>query len=235
MDKIKILDIGAANYVIDDCWLYLKHEIEVILFEPDKRSYDQLKQKGFETYNSALGQKSEMRNLNLTRKPECSSFFVPNTDFLNRFPNKERWDIINTEEVKVKPLDSFDLDVDFIKLDTQGSELEILKGSVQTLKGVLGLEVEVSFVEIYKNQPLFGEVNKFLSENGFEFFEFNTEYRYGRQELNRKGQLAFADALFLRTPEVVSKFNKKKNEKYISIVKAFRKEDLAQELRNLNL
>jgi len=227
MNKLRILDIGAANHKIDNRWRFLNHQIEVILFEPDYRSYVDLKSKCYEVYTCALGSKSETRNVNLTKKAECSSFFVPNIEFLKNFPNKERWDIIEKINVNVRTLDSFKLDVDFVKLDTQGSELDILKGGTKTLKNTLGLEVEVSFIEIYKNQPLFGEINNFLLEYGFEFFEFITEYRYGRQELNRKGQTVFADALFLKTPESVEKMNLEKKEKYITIVKAHGKEDLA--------
>ena len=227
MNTIKILDIGAANHKIENRWRFLGKKIEVILFEPDERSFLKLKYSGHEVYNFALGAKPTVDQLNLTRKPECSSFLMPNTDYLNKFPNKERWDILDSVDIQVRSLDSFSLDLDFIKLDTQGSELDILKGSTETLKNVLGLEVEVSFVEIYKNQPLFGAINQFLLNNGFEFFDFNVEYRYGRQKLNRKGQLAFADALFLKTPETVKKMTPEKRENYISIVKAHNKEDLA--------
>lgn len=203
MNKIKLIDIGAANYQIDKRWIGLPYDLEVFLFEPDTRSLEDLKKLGFTAFSTALSSTPGKRRLNLTRKPQCSSFFKPNLSFLGRFPDVARWEIVGEEDLDVIALDSLGLDVDFIKLDTQGSEEEILIGANETLKGVLGLEIEVAFHEIYHSQPLFGQICSFLHARGFEFFDFITEYRYGRKELDRKGQLAFADALFLRPPETI--------------------------------
>lgn len=235
MSKLRILDIGAANFKIDDRWINLNHIIEPILFEPDPRSYKRLKESGFEVYNSALGNEEGIKTLNLTQKPACSSFLEPNMAYLSNFPDSERWHIVDRIGVNSKKLDSFDLNVDFIKIDTQGTELEILKGGVKTLRKVLGLELEVSFIDIYKNQPLFGDVCSFLSEYGFEFYDFAVEYRYGRMDLNRKGQLAFADALFLRNPENLLETNRNKISVYKTIAKAYGKEDLIQFLNSKEL
>lgn len=225
-EKIILADIGAANYSIDSRWLGLKHELDVILFEPDQRSCQELINQGFTTYPHALYKEAEKKTLYLTKKPQCSSFYKPNMSFLGNFPDAERWNITDEVELDVIALDSLNLNIDFIKIDTQGSELDILKGAVETLKRVLGAELEVSFSEIYTSQPLFGEVCAFMKSQGFEFYEFPTEYRYGRKKLDRLGQLAFADALFLRTPENIIKTNPEKIEKYNTIAKAYGKEDI---------
>jgi len=136
-------------------------------------------------------------------------------------------------EIDMISLDSLNVDLDFIKLDTQGYELQILKGAEHSLKNILGIELEVSFIEIYKNQPLFGEISSFLYQHGYEFYDFITEYRYGRMELNRKGQLAFADALFLKTPETVSKMTSEKITNYKIISEVYGKNDLIKVLENL--
>lgn len=226
MNKFKILDIGASNFKLDDRWQFIGQEVEIILFEPDPRSFAALARQGIQAYNCALGSKEQLCKLNLTRKPACSSFLTPNMNYLSKFPDKERWEIIKKIDIETKPLDYFNLNVDFIKLDTQGTELDILNGATSTLQKVLGLEIEVSFIEIYNNQPLFGDICNFLHLFGFEFFDFITEYRYGRNELNRKGQLAFADALFLRPPEKVIITDLEKVQSYITIAKAYGKEDL---------
>lgn len=224
--KLRLVDIGAADYQVDKRWLGLAHELDLILFEPDKRSVEALKQSGKTVYEAALSSCEGKRMLNLTRKPQCSSFYLPNMSFLKNFPDVSRWDIVGHQEIIVKTLDSFNLDVDFMKLDTQGSELEILQGAQKTLSGVLGIEVEVSFLEIYQDQPLFADICGYLKKFGMEFFDFVTEYRYGRDQLDRKGQLAFADALFLRPPESLGNFCESKKSKYACIAKAYCKEDL---------
>lgn len=110
--------------------------------------------------------------------------------------------------------------------------------AVGGLETTLGVESEVEFLELYENQPLFGDVCKFMNDNGFEFYDFVVEYRYGRKELNRKGQLAFADALFLRTPEWVCEnyLNKVIDEykvwNYIKICTVYNKLDLIEVVKN---
>lgn len=80
---------------------------------------------------------------------------------------------------------------------------------------------------------MFGDVCQYLSNEGFEFYDFITEYRYGRKELNRKGQLAFADALFLRTPEYVHKFLPSAATKYLYVCAAYNKYDLIEVSKDL--
>jgi len=58
--------------------------------------------------------------------------------------------------------------VDFIWLDTQGSELRILKNAIKTLKTVKAVLAEVEFIEAYKNQPLFTEIKEWMENNGFK-------------------------------------------------------------------
>lgn len=208
--------------------------VSLIGFEPDSRSYSNLVNSGdFEkVFPYALGSSSETRTFYLTRKKEVSSFLKPNRAYVDLFPNSARWDIIGQETIQVRPLDVFQDEIgeiDFIKLDTQGTELDILLGSVNSLKSVLAVEIEVEFIEIYEGQPLFSDILSFMNKNGFQFYDFITEYRYGRQELNKKGQLAFADALFMRTPEYILATdgkNQVKLAKYMKIVDVFGKKDL---------
>ena len=56
---------------------------------------------------------------------------------------------------------------DLLKLDTQGSELKILKGSQLFLNEVKIILVELSINQLNNGSPLIGEVIEFLSENNF--------------------------------------------------------------------
>ena len=53
---------------------------------------------------------------------------------------------------------------DFMKIDVQGYELKVLKGSEDSLKEILGLEIEIEFPEIYKNHCTFDEINHFCQK-----------------------------------------------------------------------
>ena len=47
-----------------------------------------------------------------------------------------------------------------------------MKGAEETLNRTLGLEIEVDFLQMYKSQPLFGEVVDYLNKFNFEFIDF---------------------------------------------------------------
>lgn len=63
---------------------------------------------------------------------------------------------------------------DFIKIDTQGYELEILKGAEKTLKSAEFVLLEVSFLDIYVNCPLVADVLIFMKERGFIVYDICT-------------------------------------------------------------
>lgn len=93
---------------------------------------------------------------------------------------------------------------DFLSLDTQGSELEILKGGKIAIQNtVVAIATEVSFTQIYERQPLFGEITEYLNEIGFDLASleiFNTESNSHRAPvgLRGKGFTQSGEALFLR-------------------------------------
>jgi FkbM family methyltransferase len=61
---------------------------------------------------------------------------------------------------------------DLLKLDTQGSEAEILAHASETLKNCLIVQVEVEFVQLYEDQPLFADVDQLVRGHGFMFHRF---------------------------------------------------------------
>ena len=93
---------------------------------------------------------------------------------------------------------------DFLSLDTQGSELEILQGAKIAIQNtVVAIATEVSFTQIYEKQPLFGELTDYLNEIGFRLASleiFNTESRSRRMPVGLRGRgfVQSGEALFLR-------------------------------------
>jgi FkbM family methyltransferase len=63
--------------------------------------------------------------------------------------------------------------IDFLKLDTQGTELEILKGAREYLSDarIAVIKTEVSFLPVYRDQCTFSEIDRFLREQGFMFVD----------------------------------------------------------------
>jgi hypothetical protein len=69
--------------------------------------------------------------------------------------------------------------IDVLKLDTQGSELGVLRGARRRLRTARALEVEVEFNPIYQGQPLFGDVDRFLRRRGFLLWRLGNLVHYG--------------------------------------------------------
>ena len=229
---ITLIDIGAQGG-LEPRWRGIEKYLNYCGVEPDARSSTLLsgKDNKFSSYHIipfALWSTSLSLAINLCRQPSASSVYKPNRDFLNKFPNASRFDIQSEVLVEAKALDEvFEGDADFLKIDTQGAELEIIKGSTNHLNLCMGLEVEVQFHKIYKEEPLFHDVSTYLESQNFQFIDFIHLKRWGRGKHDNRGQLIFADALFLRSPEFILQQNSVRScEKYIAICLIYNRFDL---------
>ena len=133
--------------------------------------------------NTALYSEPAELSLYCTLNPNCTSIYKPNSALLGRLaPENQNYQVTSVERIHASTLDSSLFSagiksVDFIKLDTQGSELDILRGGERTLSdGCFGIEVEVEFVQLYENQPLFPDVHEYLFSHGYQFIDFASSY-----------------------------------------------------------
>ena len=85
--------------------------------------------------------------------------------------------------------------------------------------------MEVSFIEIYKDQPLFGSIYNYAINNNFIFVTFPEIINWKRKSTDvGRSQMAFADALFLKSPEYILEKYSNQNEilfKYAIICLAY--------------
>ena len=74
----------------------------------------------------------------------------------------------DTEEIEVKRFDSLGIDThNFLTLDVQGFELEVLKGFGEELKNVNFIFTEINTKYLYQNNALVSEIDKYLSKYNF--------------------------------------------------------------------
>ena len=104
----------------------------------------------------------------------------------------------NKIDIKVMTIDSwakkYNLNhIDFMWLDLQGSELDVMKAAPNIMATVKAIMLEVEFVEAYKNQPLYLEIRHWLEEQGFELIATDFE-DYDAARPN--GKAAFKNAWF---------------------------------------
>jgi len=111
----------------------------------------------------------------VTRYPGCSSLLKPNPDLIDKFMTigcadpGGNFHVQRTEAVETVRLDDLgpDISVDYLKIDVQGYELEIMRHGTTKLSHAVVIETEVEFVPIYWEQPLLGDIQCFLRDHGF--------------------------------------------------------------------
>jgi len=211
-NNLVLVDVGASGGFAPN-WKPAAKYLRVIGFEPDEREYKNLASKSEDKIrylNIALhGLQGEV-DFFLTRKQQASSIYRPNRSLVDQFPESSRFDILKTVKLKTDTLDhQFQInniqDADFLKVDTQGSELAIMQGAKKTIQEqIIGIEVEVEFAMLYEGQPLFTDVDMFLRQQGFQLMDLSSYFwkRSGGELLGKqRGQIICADALYMRTKE----------------------------------
>lgn len=228
---VTLIDIGAAGG-LERRWKSIQDRLGYVGFEPDERSIASLSPppniRNYKIFPYAVSDRAGKMHLNLCRKPQVSSEFRPNRLIINLFKDSRRFDIVDGLNIPSKRLDDFTgLTADFLKIDIQGGELKALNGANLLLDELLGLEVEVSFIHLYEEQPLFGEIASKLASHDFQFMDFIGLHRWGRDGFTGYGQCVFGDALFLKSPEsVIEAKESKKICSYLAILLLYQRFDL---------
>jgi len=145
---------------------------EVTGFEPQVQALARLEQKKgpHERYLPyALADGTE-RILNVCELEGMTSLLVPDPARLALFNLFPIWGSVK-ERI---PLTTRKLDdiaeiahMDFLKMDVQGAEREVLAHGHTKLKDTVMVQTEVSFVPLYRDQPTFGDMDLALRELGF--------------------------------------------------------------------
>jgi len=173
-----ICDIGASSVdpttFIDeliknvDCFLYG--------FEPNEEEFIKLNSTNKKEYfNYAVGN-GQIETLNICSAPGMTSLLEPDFEYLKLFHGFSDWAKV-TKKVKVqtKKLDdvNFDKKIDFLKIDVQGYEHEVIKNGNKTIKDCLVVQIETSPIPLYKNEKSFAHVCLQLENLGFQLHSFN--------------------------------------------------------------
>ena len=214
---INILDIGAMRDGHDRYNSLREMGLaKVTGFEPSHEHYENLTRtkndnENYFPYYLGNGKSSCFY---VTRHPGCSSLYKPDPATINLFEtigtekelngnfwvqNTENVNTIRLDDIKECPLP------DYIKIDVQGAELDILENAQHALRNALIIESEVEFIPIYKDQPLFGDIQVFLRDYNFVLHKMiDVGGRAFRPLMNSRNpfaaisQLLWADAIFCR-------------------------------------
>jgi hypothetical protein len=170
----------------------------------------------------------------LCQEPGESSGLRPNPAFSSRFKPALR--VVRETTVTSTTLDSFvdqhrDVVVDVLKVDSQGTELDILRGGSRVLAGTLLVETEAEFCEMYTGQPLFYDVGQEMTAAGFELLYLNRVFGT-RAEFagHSRGQLIFADALWGMSEDRAHALDVDRKVKYVVLLLVYGHVDFAAAL-----
>lgn len=214
-----VIDAGG-RYGLHPTWKPFTGELEYYLFEPDGVEATRLASKyahrrgEVHVVPHALAEKPGVLTLNIFRNRAMTSTVVRNPiSALFHGERLEQVEVVERHEVTADAIDGFaaerGLAVDFLKLDTEGTEYAILQGATgQLASSILGVRSEVAFDRIFEGMPLFGALNDFLLER--DFFLLNLDYD-GRGEYQNEfaridgkfGVLQNSDAVWLRRRESI--------------------------------
>ena len=188
LPPLVIIDVGC-RWGFAERFSSMPGQFQIFGFDPDAEECQRLETLYATPWVTlvpqALSGVSGPRKLHVTQEPACSSLLKPRAELASDYPALS---CIRTEkivEVHTTTLDEWALDAglehaDWIKVDTQGTELEILKGGINLLRTVRAIEVEVEFNPIYQDQPLFSHVDLFLREQGFVLWKITNPVHYSK-------------------------------------------------------
>lgn len=102
---------------------------------------------------------------------------------LTEYYSDSNLEIINKKGIKLDNLFELKSEFDLIKIDTQGSELDIISGGIQLCNKAKGILLEVSLTQYNENSPLYNEVIEFMESLNFKKIEILDEaYNHGSHQ-----------------------------------------------------
>jgi FkbM family methyltransferase len=237
-NPICVVDVGARGKIPDEI-SPLSSYIDYLGFEADEKEAARLTAAGdsgclrFRVINAFIGAREGPVKFHLYRHLGESSSLEPEPSYgaFNTELTIDRTITINGTTLDALVNNRTISEVDFIKLDTQGTEYEILSGGKEAIKSALLIETEVEFLPIYKNQKLFHDVSRLLHEHGFYLVYLNrvfaARHQYGGPS---RGQMVFGDALFALREDVAKKLPIAKKLKYIVLLMQYGLMDFAHSI-----
>ncbi len=195
-----VIDIGANE------GQYAKHirktlpEAMIYSFEPIPSVYEKLiacqeLQTKFKAFNVGLGTKAEVIEMNLNEFSPSSSLLDMTELHKANVPLAQKTQKI---QIEIHTLDTYKNEIEMIdnlliKIDVQGFEDKVIDGGMELINRAKAITVEVSFQELYKEQPLFKDVYDRLTRAGFSY-EGNLDNYFDQ----KTGIPIYSDALFIK-------------------------------------
>lgn len=207
--QIRIVDVGAqslgpGSHPYDG--LLKIATPEIIGFDPlEKRLQERAEKEGLPSLKLlpyAIGDGSK-HTLHVNDYDATSSLFPLNLELNRKFRFLDEHKTVEQIPVETHRLDDVlpEGPVDMLKLDVQGAELLVLRGAERVLTRTAVVHCETMFSPMYLGQPLFPEIEQFLTARQFALMDILVSHRYSyltASGCESPDRLLWADAIFFR-------------------------------------
>jgi len=200
-----VLDVGANTGQYGDLLFEAGFDGTLISFEAIPSVHEQLSEHARKDKRklwlvapcAALGSKRGRIELNIAANTASSSVLPMLDAHLDAAPESR---YVDKQTVNIERLDELALEfiplagVLLVKVDTQGYELEVLKGATGLLQRVVAIQLELSLTPLYEGAPAFLDMIAFMASSGFDLFSIVPGFRD-----KRSGRLLQVDGFFVRS------------------------------------
>lgn len=196
-----IIDVGANIGQYGSELRNIGYKGRIISFEPTSEAFEKLQKTAskdnlWEVHHISLGERDGESTINISKNSVSSSILNDLPQLTDSAPEAT---FIKKETIKIKKLDSiFDnLNIKgkniYLKIDTQGYEKMVLDGAVESLKNVLGIQIEMALIPSYEGCLTFEEMSDKLKNLGFKLTTIESGH------YNKKtGELIEVDGVFFK-------------------------------------
>jgi len=188
-DPVTIVDVGA-RWGFNAEWQVFGESLKVLCFDPDAQECQRLNSSAGPNVvyvPAALGKEAGMATLHVTALGASSGLYKTNMDYFSRLLNGDNGAVVREQSVQLTTLDEAlsrlgAPAVDFIKLDAEGAELDVLLGGARTLYGnsVIGLLSEFRFQKEINGCPTFTDLDSHVQSLGFRLYNMQFEHQSRR-------------------------------------------------------
>lgn len=221
VEPLTIVDVGAAS--LDKAAPYHvmaeRTASHIIGFEPNNKTCAALNAAGklrHSYFPFAIGAGGPAK-LHVTASNANSSLYAPNAELLKHFTTLADMLVVeHVTHVETHRLDDVvgAKEIDFLKIDVPGGEMDVLKGAARLLPTALAVELEVEFLPMYRGAPLFGEVDAHMRAAGFQLHTFLDVYQPTYTPLADtpagRSQTMWADAVYVPDVRNLQKYSRER-------------------------
>lgn len=200
-----IIDVGANTGIYGKEVRETGYTGEIISFEPLTDAFEKLKANvemdpKWKAYNFALGSENGNQLINISANSHSSSIL----EILDTHTKAETSaSYVGKQEIQIRTLDSFLFDYKvsnkevYLKIDTQGFELNVLRGAINSLNFIQTIQLEMSLQPLYDGQPLYNNVMDFLHSYNYSLIDIEP----GFADL-KTGTLLQFDGIFRKSDSI---------------------------------